>query len=362
MIFPKNFTNLHGHSSQGSILDAIGESSEIFDFVLENGMNSCALSEHANMASYVSAYLYQKKLKQKGINFKYLPACEFYFYPDLNEWKRDLVKHEENKLNAKKEKKEKQDDEITATVENEEETKSGKYFNPLKRRHHLVVLAKTSRGLKNLFTLVSKGYKNGFYYFPRIDFNWLKEYGEDLIVSSACLGTIFGHPIFSRFQNLSIDELIPDLLEKDLSTKSQILNDAENLVDRFVDAVGKENFFLEIQFNKIPAQHLLNKVLIETSKKTGINLVAIAKYFTIIIIREIFGNLANYIRNLVGLIIKILNLGNFLNLLMNLRRNFIQKTPNKCGPHINKQQKIMIFIMTKLFAMLLRERIVLLTI
>ena len=105
MIFPKNFTNLHGHSSQGSILDAIGESSEIFDFVLENGMNSCALSEHANMASYVSAYLYQKKLKQKGINFKYLPACEFYFYPDLNEWKRDLVKHEENKLNAKKEKK-----------------------------------------------------------------------------------------------------------------------------------------------------------------------------------------------------------------------------------------------------------------
>jgi len=278
MIFPKNFTNLHGHSSQGSILDAIGESSEIFDFVLENGMNSCALSEHANMASYVSAYLYQKKLKQKGINFKYLPACEFYFYPDLNEWKRDLVKHEENKLNAKKEKKEKQDDEITATVENEEETKSGKYFNPLKRRHHLVVLAKTSRGLKNLFTLVSKGYKNGFYYFPRIDFNWLKEYGEDLIVSSACLGTIFGHPIFSRFQNLSIDELIPDLLEKDLSTKSQILNDAENLVDRFVDAVGKENFFLEIQFNKIPAQHLLNKVLIETSKKTGINLVATADF------------------------------------------------------------------------------------
>jgi len=38
-------------------------------------------------------------------------------------------------------------------------------------------------------------------------------------------------------------------------TKSQILNDAENLTDRFVDAVGKENFFLEIQFNKIPAQY-----------------------------------------------------------------------------------------------------------
>ena len=35
-------------------------------------------------------------------------------------------------------------DEGSLTIENEEETKSGKFYDPVKRRHHLVVLPKTS--------------------------------------------------------------------------------------------------------------------------------------------------------------------------------------------------------------------------
>jgi DNA polymerase-3 subunit alpha len=54
------------------------------------------------------------------------------------------------------------------------------------------------------------------------------------------------------------------------------MNRLENMTDRFVDAVGEENFFLELQFNGLPAQHLTNAALIQLSNKTGIPLVATA--------------------------------------------------------------------------------------
>lgn len=57
-------------------------------------------------------------------------------------------------------------------------------------------------------------------------------------------------------------------------TSQQIICDLENLTDRFVDTVGRDNFFLEIQFNKLPKQHHVNKHLIDLSRKTGVKLLA----------------------------------------------------------------------------------------
>ena len=54
-------------------------------------------------------------------------------------------------------------------------------------KYHIIVLAKNEKGLKNLFQLVTLSNTEGFYYKPRITFEWLKEHSEGLIVSSACI-------------------------------------------------------------------------------------------------------------------------------------------------------------------------------
>jgi DNA polymerase-3 subunit alpha len=55
-----------------------------------------------------------------------------------------------------------------------------------------------------------------------------------------------------------------------------IMSRLENMTDRFVDCVGRDNFFLEMQFNDLPAQHLTNRCLLDLSQKTSIPLIATA--------------------------------------------------------------------------------------
>ena len=262
-----DFINLHSHTSF-SVFDGLGMPNEHFDFVVKNGMNAMAISEHGHMNSFVHAYLAAKDLNKKGINFKYLPAIEFYIHPDLNVWKKEFEKHKEQKKIKKEE------NEETATIENEEETKSNKYNDPIKKRNHLVALAKTTKGLYNLFSLVSLSYKDGFYKFPRIDYNLLNQFGEDLVISSACCGGSICSDVYEEFPNLPFDELKPELLND--NALKNILSRSENTLDKIVSAVGIENTFLELQFNKLSAQHLANKCIIELSKKTGIKLVVTA--------------------------------------------------------------------------------------
>jgi DNA polymerase-3 subunit alpha len=77
-----------------------------------------------------------------------------------------------------------------------------------------------------------------------------------------CLGGIYSNRILrGNAHNKSHDEIQKDLL---------------NLTDRFTDAVGIENFKLELQFNKLEKQHVVNNFLIEHHKLTGIPLISTA--------------------------------------------------------------------------------------
>ena len=58
---------------------------------------------------------------------------------------------------------------------------------PIDTYNHLILLAKNNKGYHNLMKLVSKGYTEGYYYKPRIDYELLKEYSEGLICLTACL-------------------------------------------------------------------------------------------------------------------------------------------------------------------------------
>jgi DNA polymerase III subunit alpha len=87
----------------------------------------------------------------------------------------------------------------------------------------LLYLQKTLKGYKNLVKLVSKSYTEGFYYKPRIDKELLWEYGDDLIVCSACLGG----EVPQAMMNKSIEE-------------------AERIVLRFREKFG-DDYYLELQ-------------------------------------------------------------------------------------------------------------------
>ncbi|NSW90643.1 MAG: DNA polymerase III subunit alpha [Firmicutes bacterium] len=116
---------------------------------------------------------------------------------------------------------------------------------------HLVLLAENNTGYKNLMKIVSTGFIEGYYYKPRIDMEILKKYSEGLIGLSACLsGDIPMAILNGNYEKAKSIALLYDTI------------------------LGRNNFFLELQFNNIPDQNLANQGLIKLSKETGIPLIA----------------------------------------------------------------------------------------
>lgn len=278
---PSRFVGLHSHDGF-STFDGLGLPQEHIDFCKENGIDAWSMTNHGHMNSFGHAWLHVDKLKKAGGNFKLLPGCEMYLHPDLDEWKRDLdrskgIISEEivTPLSAEVD----SNDETTAvtveevaslTMENEEETKSTKFYNPVNRRHHLVVIPKTSKGLERLFGLVSRSYSEGFYRFPRIDYKMLKEAAQgDFFVSTACIGGPLAWDVFQEVQGVEFDQLNWKLLN-DRGLMERTMSRVGETWGRIVDAVGRENAHLEIQFNRLPAQHLANRALIEFARREGI--------------------------------------------------------------------------------------------
>lgn len=234
-------------------------------------MDAWSITNHGNANSHAHARKAYEKRKKKGQKFRQLYGCEFYFVPSLKQWRIDYEDHRAQKAAAKAKKAAAEEE--GHVIESEEETRSaGK--PEYKRYYHLVVLAKNRKGLHNIYRMIKKSYKFGFYRFPRIDFEMLKEHNEGLVVSTACVGGFGAGNVFREFPEKAFAELHPDLLTGEAATN--IMNRLENMTDRFVDAVGQDNFFLEIQFNDLPAQHLSNAALMKLSKKTGIPLVSTA--------------------------------------------------------------------------------------
>lgn len=61
--------------------------------------------------------------------------------------------------------------------------------------NHIGLIAKNENGLKNLHALNQKAWTEGFYSVPRVDFDLLEEYHEDIIVLSGCLSGVISKAI-----------------------------------------------------------------------------------------------------------------------------------------------------------------------
>lgn len=257
------FVNLHGHDGQ-SVYDAIGSPTDYAEWMLKNAgedSGALAITNHGNMNSIGAMVAAQKKYDKKGAPVKFLYGVEAYYLPSILDWRETKAKIDEEKKEEKKRKKEEPESELV--IENEKESKdwTQKYYNPINRRNHLVLVAINQTGLHNLYRIVSRSYREGFYRKPRVDLEMLRKFNEGIIASTACLA---GVPTWCSFH--------PDVKEGKL--------DKWDIYDKelgpFMEIFGPERFFLELQFNKIPEQHTVNLDLIEYSKRSGHNLIVTA--------------------------------------------------------------------------------------
>src|SRR6187455_1956482 len=127
-------------------------------------------------------------------------------------------------------------------------TKSG---TPGETANHLVLLAETNEGYHNLIKLVSSGYTEGFYYRPRIDKELLAQHSAGLIGLSSCLkGEVASA--------LKVEQARPAL----------------EAAARLRDILGPKNLFLEMQYQGIEEQKIVNRGLIPLARELELPLVA----------------------------------------------------------------------------------------
>jgi DNA polymerase III alpha subunit len=290
---PNRFFGLHNHSVFSNF-DGLGYPDDHFKFCIENGLDGHAITDHGHLNSYAHAQLWVEEWtkKNKDKHFKYIPGVEAYFHPDLEQWQRDKALAEQSKIDKKtarllQTKQEKLQSKLIAvtdgsdetesiemsnslTIEDEEESKSTKHFNPVNRRHHLVILPKSQKGLQKIFAAVSESYLKGFYRFPRMDSRTLREAGKDgdLVITSACIAGFPAFEVFQQIQQLKFDELNEKLLD-DSVLLEKCITSIGNVYDLMTSCVGKGNYYLELQFNKLPAQNLVNRAIIEFARRSG---------------------------------------------------------------------------------------------
>ncbi len=201
------FTHLHVHTEY-SLLDGSNKIKEYAARVKELGMTAAAITDHGVMYGVIEFY---KAAKAQGI--QPILGCEVYVAPN-SRFDRETVYGED-------------------------------------RYYHLVLLAENNEGYGNLVKIVSKGFVDGYYYKPRVDFVVLKTYHEGIIALSACLA--------GEVQRY----LVRGLYEE-----------AKQTALKYQDCFGEGNFFLELQDHGISQQQTVNQQLLRLSKDTGIALVA----------------------------------------------------------------------------------------
>ena len=197
------FAHLHLHTEY-SLLDGACRIKRLVQRVKELGMDACAITDHGVLYGAVEFY---QACRDAGIHP--VIGCEAYVCPDMED--KRVVSREYS---------------------------------------HLILLCENETGYRNLMLLVSEAFTRGFYYRPRMDYDFIRRHHEGLICLSAC-----------------ISGDLPKLLLEER------YGDAEKYVRQMQDLFGPEHFFIELMDHGLLEEKTVLPRLIEMSKKTGAPLV-----------------------------------------------------------------------------------------
>jgi DNA polymerase-3 subunit alpha len=197
-----NYCIYHLHSDLSNAVTNIDSTTKYFEYIQkakECGMKAMAFSEHGSVFEW-----WHKKSEIEAAGLKYIHAAEVYLTVNIHERVRD--------------------------------------------NYHCVLLAKNYDGFLELNSLISHSFNrkdNHFYYVPRITFDELFSTSDNIIVTTACIGGVFGKS-GEQTQQVFLDFLTND----------------------------KHRCFLEVGHHFDERQVEYNKKLLSLSIQTGVPLIA----------------------------------------------------------------------------------------
>ena len=202
------FVHLHTHSEY-SLLDGANRVPELVDHVKSLGMDSLAVTDHGNLHC---AWSFYDAAKARGVR----PILGFEAY--LAFGPRTSIQRPPGAPAA---------------------------------YSHLVLLARSREGYRNLVRLSSIGYLEGFYRRPRIDKEVLAKYSEGIVCLAACLSG-----------------------EVALWLRQGNYEEARRSAEWFASTFGKDNFWLEVQSHGIPEETLVAEGMFRLGDELGLGVVA----------------------------------------------------------------------------------------
>src|SRR5512139_237554 len=201
-----SFAHLHVHTEY-SMLDGFSNIKKLIKRVKELDMPAVAITDHGTMFGVIDFY---KAAKEAGI--KPIIGVEAYMAARG-------MKDRDSKLD--------------------------------RSSYHLLLLAENETGYKNLLKISSAAQLDGFYYYPRIDRDFLAAHSEGIICTSGCMSAE-----------------IPRALLNDNP------EEAVRRMDWYYDVFGPERFFVELQQHNIKEITDLNRKLVEMGARYSAKYIA----------------------------------------------------------------------------------------
>src|SRR5688572_19388743 len=201
-----SFAHLHVHTEY-SLLDGFSNIKKLVKRVKEMDMPAVAITDHGTMFGVIDFY---KAAKDAGV--KPITGLEAY---------------------------------IAARGMKDKDSKLDRHSS------HLLLLAENETGYKNLLKIASAAQMEGFYYYPRIDHDFLAAHSEGLICTSGCMSA----------------EIPKALLYENPEEATRRWN-------WYHDVFGPDRFFVELQSHDIKEITDLNKKLIELGARYSAKFIA----------------------------------------------------------------------------------------
>lgn len=233
----KNLTHVHVHTFY-SLLDGMGSPEERVIRAKELGMKALGITDHNHVGG---ALEFQAACKKHGI--KPLLGVELYWTWDKE--KISLPKADRDEIALEKAKE--AGIEIPAKAKKSEITSLIADYQYDTTGYHIIIYAKNQKGWENLIKIQSEasqyGLFNGRYH---CDNELLKKYSEGIMITTACIGSVMG-----RHFRKNEDEV------------------SYSVFKEWVEIVGKENVFVEIQGLEWEEQGRVNEKLIDMADTFG---------------------------------------------------------------------------------------------
>ena len=199
------FTHLHLHTDY-SLLDGACDVDKLAGHLKKIGQTAAAMTDHGNIFGAVHFF---DAMQKKGI--KPILGCELY-----------ICKNDDHRA-----------------------APEGDKYN------HMLVLAESEAGYRNLVRLTSEAALHGFYRKPRVSKNFLAKHTEGLIGFSGCLaGEVNQHLMAGKY------------------------DEAKRVAGQYEDMFGKGNYFLEIQDHGLEPDKPVCDALFKMERELGIPLIA----------------------------------------------------------------------------------------